>query len=119
MISAGSSGSGDRGTLSDLGINSHRGRLIHSRTNEFSTFSERRVCVSPVCSTGDSDQAGNARPAFFMRLLTPGSTPVVVGRMTSETLLVSAQGHHLVELGDAADNDCKLTSLLRLTSSAL
>ena len=30
----------------------------------------RKVCVSPVCSTGDSDQAGNARPAFFMGFVT-------------------------------------------------
>ena len=39
--------------------------------------------------------------------------------MTAETLLVSAHSHHLVELSDAADNDCELTSLFRLTRSAL
>ena len=39
--------------------------------------------------------------------------------MTTKTLLVSAQSHHLVELSDAADNDCELTSLFRLTRSAL
>ena len=39
--------------------------------------------------------------------------------MTSKALLVSAQGHHLVELSDAADNNSELTSLFRLTRSAL
>ena len=47
------------------------------------------------------------------------SMPVVVRRMTTETLLVSAQSHHLVELGDTADNNCELTSLLRLSRRAI
>ena len=47
------------------------------------------------------------------------SMPVVVRRMTTETLLVSAQSHHLVELSDAADNHCELPAFFRLTRSAL
>jgi hypothetical protein len=39
--------------------------------------------------------------------------------MTTKTFLVSAQSHHLVELSDAADNNSELTSLFRLTRSAL
>ena len=35
-------------------------------------------------------------------------------RVTAESFLVSAQGHHLVELSDAADNNCELTNLFRL-----
>ena len=47
------------------------------------------------------------------------SAPVVVRGVAAESFLISAQGHHLVELGDTADNDCELTSLLRLPRRAL
>ena len=49
----------------------------------------------------------------------PFLAPVVVRWVTTKTLLVSAQSHHLVELSNAADNHCELTSLFRLTRSAL
>ena len=39
--------------------------------------------------------------------------------MTTETLLVSAQSHHLVELSDAADNDCELAAFFCFPRSAL
>ena len=42
--------------------------------------------------------------------------PVV--SMTSETLLVSTQAQHLVQLRNTADNDCKLTALFSLACSA-
>ena len=40
-------------------------------------------------------------------------------RVTAKAFLVSTQSHHLVELGDTADNHCELTSLLRLPRRAL
>ena len=58
-------------------------------------------------------------PPFLCPCLTPRSAPVVVRRVTSKAFLVSTQSHHLVELSDAADNHCELTSLFRLTRSAL
>lgn len=48
-----------------------------------------------------------------------GESQVLQGRVTTESFLVSAQGHHLVELSDAADNDCELAAFFRLTRSAL
>ena len=49
----------------------------------------------------------------------PFLAPVVVVRVTAESFLVSAQGHHLVELGDAADHAGVVACLLRLPRSAL
>lgn len=40
-------------------------------------------------------------------------------RVAAESFLVSTQGHHLVELSDAADNNSELTSLFRLPRRAL
>tara|TARA_B100002052_G_scaffold218473_1_gene200450 strand:+ start:645 stop:854 length:210 start_codon:yes stop_codon:yes gene_type:complete len=42
-----------------------------------------------------------------------------VRRVTSEAFLVSAQSHHLVELGDAADNHCELAAFFCFSGSAL
>ena len=39
--------------------------------------------------------------------------------MTSETLLVSTQSHHLVELSDTADNHCKLAGFFYFSRRAL
>ena len=39
-------------------------------------------------------------------------------RVAAESFLISAQGHQLVELSDAASNNNKLTRLLRLTRRA-
>ena len=58
-------------------------------------------------------------PPFLCTCLTPRSAPLVVRRVTAKAFLVSTQSHHLVELSDAADNNSELTSLFRLTRSAL
>ena len=47
------------------------------------------------------------------------SAAVVVRRVAAETFLISAQGHHLVELGDAADHAGVVACLLRLPRCAL
>ena len=47
------------------------------------------------------------------------SASVVVGRVTAEPFLVSAQGHHLVELSDAADNHSELAAFFCLPRRAL
>ncbi len=39
--------------------------------------------------------------------------------MTTESLLVSAQSHHLVELSDATDNHCELAAFFCFPRSAL
>ena len=39
--------------------------------------------------------------------------------MTAETLLVSSQSHHLVQLGNAADNDCELAAFFCFPRCAL
>lgn len=47
------------------------------------------------------------------------SASVVVGRVTAEPFLVSAQSHHLVELGDTADHHCELAAFFCFPSRAL
>ena len=39
--------------------------------------------------------------------------------MTAETALISTQAQHLVQLGNATDNDCELAAFFRLTRCAL
>ena len=41
----------------------------------FLHFVGLKVATSPVCSAGESEESGNAQPAFFMRLLEPSLEP--------------------------------------------
>ena len=49
-----------------IGINSHWKRSIHSCTNGYLSFRDAEFATSPVFRLENSDQAGNARPAFFV-----------------------------------------------------
>ena len=53
-------------------INSHRGRWFHSLAKGLLSLLVYEL-HSPVCSAGDLDEAGNARPAFFMSIFDSAS----------------------------------------------